>query len=242
MPFCRCNLIVAWQPQSEFKIITLVYIGIPSSQIIFSSPHNITALYARLSQEDALDRESNSIANQKKVLLKYATDNGFSNPTFFIDDGVSGVTFDRPGWNGMIRLAEVGKVKTVIVKDMSRMGRDYLKVQAEKRMAELDRIFKRIYEDDISGSISHEGFLKLSAEYEAEQKELTEAVIRKYVGITELTPTIVNEFVKKMIVHAPDKFSGHRRQKIQIIWNFVGELKQDGDGQTIPRQRKSRTA
>ena len=69
-----------------------------------------------------------SIANQKKILLKYATDNGFPNPTFFIDDGVSGVTFDRPGWNEMIRLSEAGKVKTVIVKDMSRMGRDYLKV------------------------------------------------------------------------------------------------------------------
>ena len=137
--------------------------------------------------------------------------------------------------------------------------------QAEKRIAELDRIFKRIYEDDISGTISHERFLKLSAEYEAEQKELTEkvktdremvnayeqdkadfdsfaAVIRKYVGITELTPTIVNEFVKKIIVHAPDKSSGHRRQKIQIIWNFVGELKQDEDKQTIERERKSRTA
>ena len=91
-------------------------------------PDNITALYARLSQEDALDGESNSIANQKKILLKYATDSGFPNPTFFIDDGVSGVTFDRPGWNEMIRLAEAGKVKTVIVKDMSRIGRDYLKV------------------------------------------------------------------------------------------------------------------
>lgn len=91
-------------------------------------PDNITALYARLSQEDALDGESNSIANQKKILLKYATDNGFPNPTFFIDDGVSGVTFDRPGWNEMISLAEAGKIKTVIVKDMSRMGRDYLKV------------------------------------------------------------------------------------------------------------------
>ena len=86
-------------------------------------PDNITALYARLSQEDALDGESNSIANQKKILLKYAEDNGFPNPTFFIDDGVSGVTFDRPGWNEMIRLAEAGKVKTVIVKDMSRMKR-----------------------------------------------------------------------------------------------------------------------
>ena len=542
-------------------------------------PDNITALYARLSQEDALDGDSNSIVNQKKILLKYAEDNGFPNPTFFIDDGVSGVTFDRPGWNEMIRLAEAGKVKTVIVKDMSRMGRDYLKVgyytesffaerdiryiaindgvdsdkgdndftpfrnlfndfyardtskkiravmrakgnagehlcsnppygyvkdpadkkkwivdeeaaevvkrifdlcvagkgpmqiakaltagkvltvkayyakrdgkpmpenpyrwsvetirgilerpeytgctvnfktyskshklkkrlqnapenyrifpdtqpaivdrnifervqelrankrrptktgrqglfsgllycadcgeklyfcttnsfspkqehyvcsnyksntgtcsahfireetltlfvrqrifdvtamffddiqgfqnmvyqqrfeeaekaikqkkkeleQAKKRIAELDRIFKRIYEDDISGTISHERFLKLSAEYEAEQKELTEfvkaeqtavdtyeqdrtdfdsfaAIIRKYVGIRELTPTIVNEFVKKIVVHAPDKSSGHRRQKIEIVWNFIGELEQDEDKQTIERQRKSRTA
>ena len=542
-------------------------------------PDNITALYARLSQEDALDGESNSIANQKKILLKYAKDNGFSNPIFFIDDGVSGVTFDRPGWNEMIRLAEAGKVTTVIVKDMSRMGRDYLKVgyytesffaerdiryiaindgvdsdkgdneftpfrnlfndfyardtskkiravmrakgnagehlctnppygymkspdnkkqwivdeeaaavvkrifdlcvagkgpmqiakiltadkvltvkayyakrdgktmpdnlyrwdyksisgilerpeytgctvnfktyskshklkkrlqntpenyrifpntqsavieekvfervqglrankrrptktgrqglfsgllycadcgeklyfcttnsfspkqehyvcsnyksntgtcsahfireetltlfvrqrifdvtamffddiqgfqnmvyqqrfeeaekaikqkkkeleQAKKRIAELDRIFKRIYEDDISGTISHERFLKLSAEYEAEQKELTEfvkaeqtavdtyeqdrtdfdsfaAIIRKYVGIRELTPTIVNEFVKKIIVHAPDKSTGHRRQRIEIVWNFIGELEQDEDKQTIERQRKSRTA
>ena len=542
-------------------------------------PDNITALYARLSQEDALDGESNSIANQKKILLKYAQDNGFPNPTFFIDDGVSGVTFDRPGWNEMIRLAEAGTVRTIIVKDMSRMGRDYLKVgyytesffaerdiryiaindgvdsdkgdndftpfrnlfndfyardtskkiravmrskgnagehlcsnppygymkdpadkkkwiideeaaevvkrifdlciagkgpmqiakiltadkvltvkayyakrngkampdnlyrwdfktiagilerpeytgctvnfktyskshklkkrlqnapenyrifpntqpaiieekifervqelrankrrptktgrqglfsgllycadcgeklyfcttnsftpkqehyvcsnyksntgtcsahfireetlklfvlrrifdvtamffddiqsfqkavyqqrfaeaekavkrqkkeleQAKKRIAELDRIFKRIYEDDINGTISHERFLKLSAEYEAEQRELTEfvkteqaavdtyeqdrtdfdsfaAVIRKYVGIRELTPTIVNEFVKKIIVHAPDKSSGHRRQKIEIVWNFIGELEQDEDKQTIERQRKSRTA
>ena len=543
-------------------------------------PDNITALYARLSQEDALDGESNSIANQKKILLKYATDNGFPNPAFFIDDGVSGVTFDRPGWNEMIQLAEAGKVRTVIVKDMSRMGRDYLKVgyytesffaerdiryiaindgvdsdkgdndftpfrnlfndfyardtskkiravmrakgnagehlctnppygyqkdpadkkkwivdeeaaeivkrifalciagkgpmqiaklltaqhvltvkahyaqragkplpekpyhwdpksvagilehpeytgctvnfktyskshklkkrlhnvpenqrifpntqpaiidehvfvrvqelrenkrrpakqaerqglfsgllycadcgsklhfatgknmtpqqdcyrcsryksntgdctmhfireetlklfvlqrifdvtalffddamafmeaakkqrfqeaekeakkrkreiaQAEKRIAELDRIFKRIYEDDISGAISHERFLKLSADYEAEQKELTEqvkawreavetfeqdqadfasfaAIVRKYVGIRELTPTIVNEFVEKIIVHAPDKSSGHRRQKIELVWNFIGEVNLPGDDQTVERQRKGRTA
>lgn len=80
-------------------------------------PDDITALYARLSQEDALDGDSNSIVNQKKILLRYAQDNNLPNPTFFIDDGVSGVTFDRPGWNEMIRLVEIGKVKTVIVKD-----------------------------------------------------------------------------------------------------------------------------
>lgn len=137
--------------------------------------------------------------------------------------------------------------------------------RAEKRIAELDRIFKRIYEDDIAGAISHERFLKLSVEYETEQKELTAfvkteqaavysyeqdnadfnsfaAVIRKYVGIKELTPTIVNEFVKKIIVHAPDKSSGHRRQKIQLAWNFIGEVNLPNDKQTVERQRKSKTA
>lgn len=61
-------------------------------------------------------------------MLKYAQDNHFPNPVFFIDDGVSGVTFDREGFNQMIVAIEAGKVKTVIVKDMSRLGRDYLKV------------------------------------------------------------------------------------------------------------------
>ena len=62
------------------------------------------------------------------------------------------------------------------------------------------------------------------------------------MGIKELTPIIVNEFVKKIIVHAPDKSSGRRRQKIQIVWNFIGELTQDEGKQTIERQRKSKTA
>ena len=148
-------------------------------------------------------------------------------------------------------------------KDIKRKRREV--GQARKRIAELDRIFKRIYEDDINGTISHERFLKLSAEYETEQKELTEkvnaeqqevdtyeqnksdfdsftAIIRKYVRITKLTPTIVNEFVKKIIVHAPDKSSGHRRQKIQIVWNFIGELEQDENKQTIERQRIKTTS
>ena len=68
------------------------------------------------------------------------------------------------------------------------------------------------------------------------------AVIRKYVGVKELTPTIVNEFVKKIIVHAPDKSSGHRRQKVQIVWNFIGEVNLPNDSQVIERQRKGRRA
>ncbi len=537
-----------------------------------NKPEQITALYARLSQEDALDGDSNSIVNQKAVLSKYAADNGFTNPVFFIDDGVSGVTFDRPNFNRMIAEIEAGNVATVIVKDMSRLGRDYLKVgyyteiffverdvryiaindgvdsakgdndftpfrnlfndfyakdtskkvraikkaqgmvgehltkppygykvdpankkkwivdeeaaavvkrifdlciagkgpmqiakilksdkilttkayyakqkgkllpdnpynwnensivgilermdycghtvnfksyskshklkkripttkeqqaifhntheaiveeavfervqelrankrrptkaerqglfsglvycadcgsklhfatcksfdgsqdhyrcakyksntgsctahfireetlkaivrqrifdvtarfienimdfremvyqqqfaeaekdmkrkrceveQARKRIAELDRIFKRIYEDDINGTISHERFLKLSAEYEAEQKELTEkvkteqqevdtyeknkmdfdsfaAIIRKYVGITELTPTIVNEFVKEIVVHAPKKIDGKRFQKVDIVFNFVGEIHLPDEPQTEQKE------
>ena len=523
-------------------------------------PGQITALYARLSHEDALDGDSNSIVNQKAVLSQYAADKGFSNPVFFIDDGVSGVTFDRPQFNRMIAEIEAGNVSTVIVKDMSRLGRDYLKVgyyteiyfverdvryiaindgvdsakgdndftpfrnlfndfyakdtskkvraikraqgmagehltkppygymvdpadkkkwivdeeaaavikrifdlciagkgpmqiakilkenevltvrahyaekkgailpdnpynwnensivailermdycghtvnfksyskshklkkripttkeqqavfrnthdaiveeavfervqelrankrrptkanrqglfsglvycadcgsklhfttcksfngsqdhyrcanyksntgnctahfireevlkqivwdrifnvtalffddimafqemmyaqrshetekemkrrkrevgQAKKRIAELDRIFKRIYDDDICGAISHDRFLKLSAEYESEQRELEEkvkseqqevdiyeqnrmdfdsfsAIIRKYVGIKELTSTIVNEFIKKIIVHAPERVNGKRVQKVDIVFNFVGEI------------------
>ena len=537
-----------------------------------NKPEQITALYARLSQEDALDGDSNSIVNQKAVLSKYAADNGFTNPVFFIDDGVSGVTFDRPNFNRMIAEIEAGNVGTVIVKDMSRLGRDYLKVgyyteiffverdvryiaindgvdsakgdndftpfrnlfndfyakdtskkvraikkaqgmagehltkppygykvdpadkkkwivdeeaaavvkrifdlciagkgpmqiakilkadkilttkayyakqkgkllpdnpynwnensivgilermdycghtvnfksyskshklkkripttkeqqaifrntheaiveeavfervqelrankrrptkaerqglfsglvycadcgsklhfatcksfngrqdhyrcakyksnigsctahfireetlktivrqrifdvtarfienimdfremvyqqrfaeaekkmrwqkkqleQARKRIAELDRIFKRIYEDNINGIISHERFLKLSAEYEAEQKELTEkvkteqqevdiyeqnkmdfdsfaAIIRKYVGITELTPTIVNEFIKKIVVHAPEKIDGKRFQKVDIVFNFVGEIHLPDEPQTEQKE------
>ena len=88
----------------------------------------ITALYCRLSRDDELQGDSNSIVNQKNILSKYAKDNGFENPKFFIDDGVSGTTFEREGFQAMIAEVENGNVSTVIVKDMSRFGRDYLKV------------------------------------------------------------------------------------------------------------------
>ena len=87
-----------------------------------------TALYCRLSRDDELQGDSNSIINQKAILQKYADDNGFGNTIFFVDDGYSGTNFDRPDWQRLIALAEDGKIGTVIVKDMSRLGRDYLKV------------------------------------------------------------------------------------------------------------------
>lgn len=87
----------------------------------------ITALYCRLSQDDMLQGESNSITNQKAILKKYAEDNGFSNTVYYVDDGVSGTTFERDGFKAMMTDVEAGKVSTVITKDLSRLGRDYLK-------------------------------------------------------------------------------------------------------------------
>ena len=109
--------------------------------------------------------------------------------------------------------------------------------------------------------------MKLSAEYETEQRELTEkvnaeqkevdtyeqdkndfdsfaAVIRKYVGITELTPTIVNEFIKQIVVHAPEKIDGKRFQKVDIVFNFVGEIHFPTEPQTEAKvtEKQEKTA
>ena len=88
----------------------------------------ITALYPRLSHEDELSGESNSIYNQKRILETYAKQNGFTNLRWYTDDGYSGANFQRPGFQAMLADIEAGKVGTVIVKDMSRLGRNYLQV------------------------------------------------------------------------------------------------------------------
>ena len=88
----------------------------------------ITALYPRLSHEDELQGESNSISNQKRILEAYAKQNGFTNLRWYTDDGYSGANFQRPGFQAMLADIEAGKVGTVIVKDMSRLGRNYLQV------------------------------------------------------------------------------------------------------------------
>lgn len=88
----------------------------------------ITALYERLSRDDELIGESNSISNQKKMLEEFALENGFDNPAHYTDDGYSGGSFERPDWKRMVRDIEAGMIGCVIVKDMSRIGRDYLQV------------------------------------------------------------------------------------------------------------------
>ena len=119
--------------------------------------------------------------------------------------------------------------------------------QAKKRLATLDVVMPRLYEDYALGEISKEKYKKMTSDYEAEQERLkleietTEewveqrqamgddldafiALTKKYVDVTELTQTIVNEYIKKIIIQAPDKSGGKRRQKVEIIFNFVDEV------------------
>ena len=117
--------------------------------------------------------------------------------------------------------------------------------EIQSRMKELDNLFQRIYEDNISGKLSDERFMKLSKGYDTEQADLQEemtrlqehiqqaekqsvnvdrflSIVKKYTNLTELTPEILHEFVDRIIVHAPDKSSGRRLQGIEIIYNHIG--------------------
>ena len=91
-----------------------------------SQKYNI--LYGRLSQEDARVGDSNSIVNQRRILEAYAADQGFDNTIFLADDGYSGTNFERPSWKKIEAMIENGEVETLIVKDLSRLGREYLQV------------------------------------------------------------------------------------------------------------------
>ena len=134
--------------------------------------------------------------------------------------------------------------------------------KAQKRLADLDVLLTKIYEDMVLGDLSRERYQKMSVGYEAEQERLkleiavTEewveqreemdsnldrffALTEKYVDIPELTPTVVNEFIKKIIVYAPDKSSGKRRQEIRIIFNFLDEVElPEANGPIMVEQTK----
>lgn len=119
--------------QNQKSIVSLLHIVFPlkikeGETMAKSNQGKITALYERLSRDDELQGESNSILNQKKYLEDYARKNGFNNIQHFTDDGYSGTNFNRPGFQSMIAEIEAGHIATVIVKDMSRFGRNYLEV------------------------------------------------------------------------------------------------------------------
>ena len=92
------------------------------------SQEKITAIYCRLSRDDDLAGDSNSIIHQKDMLTRYARERNFPNVSVYSDDGWSGTNFERPDWKRLISDIEAGKVGIVLVKDLSRVGRDYLRV------------------------------------------------------------------------------------------------------------------
>ena len=129
----------------------------------------------------------------------------------------------------------------------------------ERRISELDRIIQQLYEDRVSGALSAERFAKLSKGYEKEQEDLKQSakelqaivntietqavnvqsflkIVRKYTAPTELTPALLREFVEKIVVHAPDKSSGHRTQRIDVHYNFIGEIDFSPEYSRVSRQ------
>ena len=90
--------------------------------------YGTAALYCRLSRDDNMDTESNSIQNQKQLLQKVAKEKGYTDTIFFVDDGVTGTTMNRPGFQKMLNAIEAGYISAVLVKDLSRLGRNYIEV------------------------------------------------------------------------------------------------------------------
>lgn len=136
--------------------------------------------------------------------------------------------------------------KTAVQKAEREQARRKLEKQ-ERRISELDRIIQQLYEDRVAGVLSAEQFAKLSEGYEKEQEMLKQSakelqtvvneietqavnvqsflkIVRKYTAPTELAPALLREFVEKVVAHTPDKSSGHRTQRIDVHYNFIGKI------------------
>lgn len=203
----------------------------------------ITAIYCRLSRDDELSGDSNSIVNQKAILKKYAQEQGFRNIQFFVDDGYSGANFNRPDWKRIIELVENDKVGIIIAKDMSRIGRNYLEVGLYTDVLFRDHNIRfiavnsgvdsaNLQDNDFTPflNIINEFYVKDSSKKVKNQEDQAENVDRfirqakKYLYLEKLTPTILNDMVNAVYVHAPDKSSGHRVQDVTISYNYIGIL------------------
>lgn len=113
---------------STTDVYLLNYIKKGGKTVAKKEEIKITALYERLSRDDEQAGESNSIQNQKKYLEEYARQHGLRNIRHFYDDGYSGTNFNRPGFAALLEEVEAGRVETLVVKDLSRFGRNYLQV------------------------------------------------------------------------------------------------------------------
>ena len=275
-----------------------------------------TALYCRLSQDDGLDGDSNSIQSQKSILQRFAEDHHFPSPCFYVDDGFSGGNFQRPAFQQMIADMENGEIGIIVTKDLSRLGRNQLhtglyieerfpmfgvryiaindnvdtenaesndlmpfknlfnewfirdtsrkiravqkakaergerlgtrapygyvkdletkklvideKAAMQKRKAELDAIFKNLYEDSVLGRITAEQFQLLSASYTDEQAKLTESLPQRESEIQRLKETVEHEFFHEFMKriarnHKIVYILGEKSEQIKALVGFLKE-------------------
>ena len=168
-----------------------------------------TALYERLSRDDELNEDSNSIVNQKKTLEKYAKEQGFTNLAHYTDDGYSGTNFERPDWKRLTADIEEGKIGCVIVKDkrFELLSADY-----EKDPSELAEFLTSAREQ------------LATAKEEASNVDKFISLVHKYTDFSELTTPMIHEFIDRIEVHEADKSTGERTQEIDIYLKYVGKL------------------
>ena len=172
--------------------------------------NKITALYCRLSQDDGRDGDSNSIVNQREILSQYARSNGFHNTQFFVDDGVSGTTFDRPDFQRMQRMVENGEIDTIIVKDLTdeRFSKMMGKYETQqKTLVEETKKLERALGQAEQDKVDLRVFLE---------------TIRKCIDIEELTPALVNRLIQRIEVHKSEKVDGRKRVKLDVYFTAAG--------------------
>ena len=180
-------------------------------------------IYMRLSKDDERAGESLSIENQRAILTEYVSQQGWTVYNEYVDDGISGVTFERTGLQRMLDDAKAGRINLIICKDLSRFGRDYLMTgqYIEMVLPELSQ------------------YIKASEQKNADTAQFI-GIVRKYSEIPKLTPEIMHEFVEKIVVHAPDKSSGHRTQQIDIHFRFnVAVATAVADSMVYDKKRKA---
>lgn len=207
---------------------------------------------------------SNSITENQDLCSNYKSNTGSCTIHFIREKVLTALVLTHlQATLAYVRENEAEFVRLVMDRDAQEQRREMARKKAElgkaeKRVKELDVLFQRVYEDHATGKLTEERYSRLSGAYEAEQRELEAraaelrreleqgreqavnvsqflALVRKYTEVRELTPTIVNEFVKMVIVHAPTKVNGHRSQFVQVFYNLVDEV-------TIPETADSKTA
>ena len=190
----------------------------------------ITALYERLSRDDEQLGESNSITNQKIYLENYAQEHGFTNCQHYTDDGYSGGNFERPGWKQLIADIEAGKVASVLAKDMSRIGRNYLQTGFYT-----DVLFRQKHVRFIAINNGIDNSNPSSGEFAPFLNVMNEWYLRdqstagsrddskRYRDCKELTDEMIQAFVEKIMVHPATKDAhGKRQREIEIYLKFIG--------------------